>query len=655
MSCQSSLQALSFRFQADADLNPAISRGLRGREPSLDFRVAAGVIPNGAANPDVLRVALREDGHMIASDSDKPRRKSIARLGQYMRRRAAVTLALAAASVLGNFGMRGENRYTPSIVFRFQPVMVNGRKAFHVIEHFRIRQPETGIVIPKHYGGAAHLEGQTQNLKVNSPGATLTDQPTDSGEKLLQARPNQCIELSYDIVPQQTEWFRHPQEHMAIINDDYFLFNTEDALVYPEIQRTADVDVTFDWRALPRNSPIITSFGMSRSGEKNRVMRVRAPWIRVVDALLAGGNFRIAESNENGTAVVLAIRGIWRFSDADALGEVRRILDEENRFWRAAPLPYFLVTLAPFDERSGDNDGSGFTNAFMLFLSHEDTMDAERLRLMAHEMFHHWNPMSMGPRGADEVAQWFAEGFTVYYAGVIPLRSELTTYSEYLDYLNRWLRRYELSPLRSLKEAAWKSLSHSSGEGYMLSYERGAAIALWADAAIRVRSSGKASLDNVMFDLVHQSETEHPAPDFTEARVLAAFSPYLSSEQMEQLRSMAVEGADVPLPEKLGGCAVRQSEMQAVVDPGFDEKASFAAKHVTGIVEDGPAYRAGVRDGQELFRWSIYNDDPSKDAVLGVVIDGQRKILTFSPTKQAQVEQYRATVAAEVARSCTPF
>jgi hypothetical protein len=54
------------------------------------------------------------------------------------------------------------------------------------------------------------------------------------------------------------------------------------------------------------------------------------------------------------------------------------------------------------------------------------------------------------------------------------------------------------------------------------------------------------------------------------------------------------------LPEKLGGCAVRQSEMQAVVDPGFDEKASFAEKRVTGVVMDGPAYRAGIRKGEEI-------------------------------------------------------
>ena len=132
---------------------------------------------------------------------------------------------------------------------------------------------------------------------------------------------------------------------------------------------------------------------------------------------------------------------------------------------------------------------------------------------------------------------------------MIPLRSGLTTYSEYLDYLNQWLRRYEISPLRGIKEEAWKTMSHSSGEGYTLSYERGAAIALWADTSIRIRSNGKSSLDNVMFDLVHQSETQSPAPEFTEERVLAAFSPYLSEDEMQQLRGMAIDGADVPLPE----------------------------------------------------------------------------------------------------------
>ena len=69
-------------------------------------------------------------------------------------------------------------------------------------------------------------------------------------------------------MPQQTEWFRHPREHMAIVTDDYFLFNPANALVHPRMPLTGDADVTFDWRALPRNIVIVTSFGISRGGEK---------------------------------------------------------------------------------------------------------------------------------------------------------------------------------------------------------------------------------------------------------------------------------------------------------------------------------------------------------------------------------------------------
>ena len=57
---------MSCRFQADADLNPAILRGLRRREPSIDFRAAAGVIVDGTDDSAVLRIAA-SDGRVLVS------------------------------------------------------------------------------------------------------------------------------------------------------------------------------------------------------------------------------------------------------------------------------------------------------------------------------------------------------------------------------------------------------------------------------------------------------------------------------------------------------------------------------------------------------------------------------------------------------------
>ena len=534
-----------------------------------------------------------------------------------------------------------------SIAFRFQPVMIGEKRAFHVDVRFRAVGAVTGIVVPTRWGGAPHLERQTQNLKVLTAGATL--EGTDPVEKKLHALPNEWVELAFDIVPLQTEWFGHPQEHMAIINADYFLFNPENALVYPVLPRTDVVDATFDWRALPKGTPLFSSFGYGKT-----LQRVRAPWYRVQEALFAGGNFRATENHENGTTLVLASRGTWKFSDAEAFGQIRRVIDKENKFWHTQPIPFFLVTLAPFDDKSGNNDGSGFTDAFMLFLSHEDTFDSARVRLLAHEMFHHWNPMSMGPVGADEAVQWFSEGFTVYYEATIPLRAGLISYGDYLKYLNRRLREYQTSPLLKLTNAEWEKVSHSSGPRYELSYTRGAALALWADAAIRERSGGKSSLDNVMFDLVKESHGPKP-PELTDDRIFAAFAQYLSPGQVAQLRTMAIEGEAVPLPQRLGNCAQLEQVLQAVVDPGFDEKSLDSKRGIAGVDPAGPAYRAGIRDGQEVFRVSIYHDDPSKDVLLGLVIDGKREMIHYSAAKQQNIQQYRATPLGNPGQACTPF
>jgi predicted metalloprotease with PDZ domain len=551
---------------------------------------------------------------------------------------AAVGLVIGLAAACAASGAEKEATAAPAvkaISYAFKPVLIGDKHAFHVTVRFRAADAVTSLVVPVRWGGAEHLENQTQDLKAVTPGAML-EADADPGRRNLHARAGEMVQIEYNIVPQQTEWFRHPQEHMAVVNDDYFLFNTDNALVYPSLPQSAMVEVTFDWRALPASMPLVSSFGVGK-----RLLRVREPWYRVDEAMFAGGNFRLTESTENGTRLVLAARGTWKFTDAEAFAKIRRVVDEENKFWKTKTMPFFLVTLASFDDQAGDNDGSAFTNAFMLFLSHEDTFDADRVRVLAHEMFHHWNPISMGPTGSDESAQWFSEGFTVYYEVVLSLRAGLISEADALANLNRRLVQYQASPLRHMPAAEWQKISHASGPGYELSYARGAAIAVWADAAIRERNGGKASLDSVMFELVKEAERPNP-PELTDERIFAAFARFLAGEQVDQLRRMVVDGADVPLPARLGSCAELKQEKRTIVAPGFDDRKTIETKRVVGVELDGPAYRAGARDGQESFRVSVSHDDPSKEVLLGVVIDGKRETLHFSGAKDEEFAQYEA-------------
>jgi hypothetical protein len=62
-----------------------------------------------------------------------------------------------------------------------------------------------------------------------------------------------------------------------------------------------------------------------------------------------------------------------------------------------------------------------------------------------------------------------------------------------------------------------------------------------------------------------------------------------------------------------------------------------------------------VREGQVVFRVSVYSGDPKKDVLLGVVMDGQRKLLEFSPAKGVTMPQYLAESAGSLGEGCTPF
>ena|SRR5215472_3940301 len=56
------------RFMADADLNDAIPRGCRRREPALDFRSANDANLEGLIDPDVLTLASAEDRILVSHD-----------------------------------------------------------------------------------------------------------------------------------------------------------------------------------------------------------------------------------------------------------------------------------------------------------------------------------------------------------------------------------------------------------------------------------------------------------------------------------------------------------------------------------------------------------------------------------------------------------
>jgi predicted metalloprotease with PDZ domain len=229
-------------------------------------------------------------------------------------------------------------------------------------------------------------------------------------------------------------------------------------------------------------------------------------------------------------------------------------------------------------------------------------------------------PRRMGPPSSPEdwkAIEWFREGFVTYYAYTLAWRAGLIQLPDYLENLNRDIRTFP-------------------GSGSV--YVRGHVIAVSLNSQIRKDSGGKRSLDTVMFDLVNES-----AKPLTQSRILETAGRYLSpSSRTEFARAIRPDSSISLAEDALRPCARGSIEQVPTFDLGFDLGSSTTLGSITGIEPNGPAFQAGLRDGQQLSgRLSVYNNQPDKAAIVTVQTGQGRKAVEYYPRgKPVAVMQY---------------
>lgn len=141
----------------------------------------------------------------------------------------------------------------------------------------------------------------------------------------------------------------------------------------------------------------------------------------------------------------------------------------------------------------------------------------ERQRMLcfiAHEYFHHYNvkrirPLALGPfdyqRENKTDQLWVSEGLTVYYEYLLVRRAGLMTEEELLHHFSTDIAAYENEPghlyqtLAQASETTWSEGPFGGSKDSTISYyQKGPAVGLLLDLAIRHHTGNRKSLDDVM-------------------------------------------------------------------------------------------------------------------------------------------------------------
>ena len=293
---------------------------------------------------------------------------------------------------------------------------------------------------------------------------------------------------------------------------DTYVFNDEAALLRPEpMPKDGAIEISFE---LPAGISVATPWRRLEGGPWRFASTARQ---HSAGAYVALGKLKTLEeiAVPGGTFGVTLLDQPCRTPDAVLHAWVARAARQVAAFYRGVPEGRVHVVLVPVHGAT-DPDVFGTTlmraapSVVMFFGAAADPASFDGDWMATHELFHVGNPRLLGR------IRWVNEGTATYYQDVLRARagaaSPEKTWGDLYDGFHRFCQPAHPVSLQAASEGLRKT------HRYMQVYWGGACLFFRADVAIRERSGGARSLDDVLRELRTRSSTA-PLP---EAEVVAA-------------------------------------------------------------------------------------------------------------------------------------
>ncbi|MBO9709599.1 MAG: hypothetical protein J7521_15450 [Caulobacter sp.] len=489
---------------------------------------------------------------------------------------------------------------------------------------------ETRLELPDKWMGRTELWRNLSDLTVEGADSVVEDSP---GARMIRARPGRRLVLRYTVnatlphEPRQSDGY--PSKPW--LRPSWFYADGPSVMVI--VEGREDSPVRFQWsKAWPK------AFTLASNLEDGQDADPR-------DSVLIGGrDLRIVRSGP----VRVALRGTYPFADVDFASALDAIVRAERDFFGDVPDTPFLVTAQSLAiDDGGTFSGTGKHQGFAMTLTPNLSLDEVRV-LLAHEIFHTWNPSRLGkvigPQG-----YWFSEGFTDFYARRLMMRQRQVTPQAFLDAWNETLLRYGTSPIIAMpgEEAAAKFWS-GSGED-RLAYQRGALLAAIWDQ--RLRASGS-SLDAVLHAqaALHARSSDTPLPlAFVEAAKAQGL------DVAPDIKAHIDRGQPIRLPpDAFAPCARVEDVVVPTFDLGFEPQVDGAGvRTVTRLRPDSPAARAGLHEGAVIVskRRGVNGDATQPYDLIVREGEGPEHAVSFLPQGSGEAHYQHLVLTPEASRN----
>ncbi|HEY2358228.1 MAG TPA: hypothetical protein VGH86_12325 [Phenylobacterium sp.] len=287
------------------------------------------------------------------------------------------------------------------------------------------------------------------------------------------------------------------------------------------------------------------------------------------------------------------------FDVAEFAGRIQKLYAGMADFFGDADASYrVFIRQNPY---SGTG-GTSLAHSFMFGYESAAKPTLDSLQgLVAHEMTHNW-PAMQGEHGD---TAWYSEGTAEYYSLLLSYRGGALTTDRFLKSLNEKAAAYYTNPYRGLSNPAAAKIFWTDPVAQTVPYGRGILYLARTDAAIRAKSGGRRSLDDIVKEIRRRQVKDQPygIPEWL-ALVGAEIGPAQAKAEYDAM----VAGDLLVLPEsRFAPCFSVVKGSALPFQLGF-ARASLNDDRIVRDLEPGSAAaKAGVRNGDVIVSASDVN------------------------------------------------
>jgi len=368
-----------------------------------------------------------------------------------------------------------------------------------------------------------------------------------------------------------------------------------------------------------------TSFGLgAKVAAEARGSELREAFF--VAGFMGQGNFKAPEGNDSA-----AWLGFTAFDPRPGFADMAGFRTALRQLF-GAPDSNHVTLLFLSDRRSpGDFVVTRRPRSVVTWVSERDAWTAPLRIAVATAVVHGWigSRLWVGPSDAEHEAEayWFTEGIARHLARDLLFRFGLISPMEAAQEVEGLASVLATSPRGAESNEA---LRKDPKGALPVLVARGSLYGLRTDARLRAKTTGKRSLQNVLRELYKQAaEVKAPLPAKAWLDVIAQD---LGDSERTAFHDLIESGKPVDLPDNaLGPCFRRVTRTYTAFDLGFDELATKRAGKLTGLEKGGPAERAGLREGEEIPRFTIDRRSADGRVEVTVVRTDKQVVVSYRP------------------------